>query len=224
MLIPKPAQSAYENADTDIREMLDRMIAELQATPSWEQRSTQFLEIIDALELAFEGDEDADDEYDDDGADGLDTAALDEDDLDDDDEFDGVEFDDDEDDEYVEQAASDGKVNGWHGDDVVPADDGDDDAVVVEEFADVLPFYVGAVLERLGETKIERPEQAAFYLLSCHPEHTEAAQSWLEKGANMKRFQKFVDETPDYEAILEMMDDRYGEEDAAEDEDEDEDE
>ena len=66
MLIPKPAQSAYENADTDIREMLDRMIAELQATPSWEQRSTQFLEIIDALELAFEGDEDADDEYDDD--------------------------------------------------------------------------------------------------------------------------------------------------------------
>jgi len=27
MLIPKPAQSAYENADTDIREMLDRMIA-----------------------------------------------------------------------------------------------------------------------------------------------------------------------------------------------------
>lgn len=36
----------------------------------------------------------------------------------------------------------------------------------------------------------------------------------------MKRFQKFVDETPDYEAILEMMDDRYGEEDADEDEDE----
>ena len=66
MLIPKPAQSAYENADTDIREMLDRMIAELKATPSWEQRSTQFLEIIDALELAFEGDdEDIDDDFDD---------------------------------------------------------------------------------------------------------------------------------------------------------------
>src|SRR5918994_3849696 len=73
MLIPKPAQSAYENADTDIREMLDRMIAELKATPSWEQRSTQFLEIIDALELAFEGD----------------------------DEIDANDFDDDEDDEYV---------------------------------------------------------------------------------------------------------------------------
>ncbi|UEM20284.1 hypothetical protein JL100_024915 [Skermanella mucosa] len=220
MLIPKPAQSAYENADTDIREMLDRMIAELQATPSWEQRSTQFLEIIDALELAFEGDEDADEEYDGE-AEGLDAADLDDDDLDEDDELDGDEFDD-EDDEYVEsQAAADGKVNGWHADDVVPADDGDDDdAVVVEEFADVLPFYVGAVLERLGETKIERPEQAAFYLLSCHPEHTEAAQSWLEKGANMKRFQKFVDDTPDYEAILEMMDERYGEEDDDEDEDE----
>lgn len=90
MLIPKPAQSAYENADTDIREMLDRMIAELKATPSWEQRSTQFLEIIDALELAFEGDdedigdgfdEDEDDEYVDDDDD--DDADLD----DDDDEF-----------------------------------------------------------------------------------------------------------------------------------------
>ncbi|WP_158043571.1 hypothetical protein [Skermanella pratensis] len=210
MLIPKPAQSAYENADTDIREMLDRMIAELQATPSWEQRSTQFLEIIDALELAFEGDED--DEYDDE-ADGLDTVALDDDDLD--------EFDD-EDDEYAEpQAAADGKVNGWHGDDAVPAGGEDDDeAVVVEEFADVLPFYVGAVLERLGETKIERPEQAAFYLLSCHPEHTEAAQSWLEKGTNMKRFQKFVDDTPDYEAILEMLDERYAEQDDDDDEDE----
>jgi hypothetical protein len=213
MLIPKPAQSAYENADTDIREMLDRMIAELQATPSWEQRSTQFLEIIDALELAFEGDEDGDDEFDDEA------DELDDDDLDDD--------DDDLDDDYVDgQSAAGGTVNGWHGGPGVPANDDGDDAevVVVEDFADVLPFYVGAVLERLGETRIDRAEQAAFYLLSCHPEHTEAAQSWLEKVGNMKRFQKFVDDTPDYEAILEMMDERYGEESDDDDLDDDEDE
>src|SRR3954471_21782717 len=97
MLIPKPAQSAYENADTDIREMLDRMIAELKATPSWEQRSTQFLEIIDVLELAFEGDEEVADDFEDD-----DEYIGD----DDDDAF------DDEDDEYVEeQATSGGSVN-----------------------------------------------------------------------------------------------------------------
>src|SRR3954447_11870379 len=217
MLIPKPAQSAYENADTDIREMLDRMIAELKATPSWEQRSTQFLEIIDALELAFEGDEDdVGDEFEDD----------------EDDEYVGDDDDDDdafvdEDDEYVEeQTASGEKVNGWHGGGgvVKPTGDEDDEVEIVEDFAEVLPFYVGAVLEQLGETKIERPEQAAFYLLSCHPEHTEAAQSWLQQGGNLKRFQKFVDDTPDYEAILEMMDEHYdGDDDDDDDEDDDED-
>ena len=93
MLIPKPAQSAYENADTDIREMLDRMIAELKATPSWEQRSTQFLEIIDALELAFEGDdEDIDDDLIDDD--------------DEDDEYVGEDEDDDLDDDEVERIES----------------------------------------------------------------------------------------------------------------------
>jgi hypothetical protein len=215
MLIPKPAQSAYENADTDIREMLDRMIAELKATPSWEQRSTQFLEIIDALELAFEGDEDdAGDEFEDDEDD-----EYVGDDDDDDDAF------DDEDDEYVEeQTASGEKVNGWHGGGgvVKPTGDEDDEVEIVEDFAEVLPFYVGAVLEQLGETKIERPEQAAFYLLSCHPEHTEAAQSWLQQGGNLKRFQKFVDDTPDYEAILEMMDEHYDGDDDDDDDDEDE--
>jgi hypothetical protein len=213
MLIPKPAQSAYENADTDIREMLDRMIAELKATPSWEQRSTQFLEIIDALELAFEGDEDdAGDEFEDDEDD-----EYVGDDDDDDDAF------DDEDDEYVEeQTASGEKVNGWHGGGgvVKPTGDEDDEVEIVEDFAEVLPFYVGAVLEQLGETKIERPEQAAFYLLSCHPEHTEAAQSWLQQGGNLKRFQKFVDDTPDYEAILEMMDEHYDGDDDDDDQDE----
>lgn len=214
MLIPKPAQSAYENADTDIREMLDRMIAELKATPSWEQRSTQFLEIIDALELAFEGDdEDIDDDLIDD--------------EDEDDEYvgedDDDDFDDDEDEDDEELAVSGEKVNGWHGGGgvVTPANDEDEEVEIVEDFAEVLPFYVGAVLEQLGETKLERPEQAAFYLLSCHPEHTEAAQSWLQQGTNLKRFQKFVDDTPDYEAILEMMDEHYDEDDDDIDDDED---
>lgn len=214
MLIPKPAQSAYENADTDIREMLDRMIAELKATPSWEQRSTQFLEIIDALELAFEGDdEDIDDDLIDD--------------EDEDDEYvgedDDDDLDDDEDEDDEELAVSGEKVNGWHGGGgvVTPANDEGEEVEIVEDFAEVLPFYVGAVLEQLGETKLERPEQAAFYLLSCHPEHTEAAQSWLQQGSNLKRFQKFVDDTPDYEAILEMMDEHYDEDDDDIDDDED---
>jgi hypothetical protein len=218
MLIPKPAQSAYENADTDIREMLDRMIAELKATPSWEQRSTQFLEIIDALELAFEGDDELDaDEFDDDEDDEY---------VGDDDDDAGLDDDDEDDDSVEERSVSGEKVNGWHGGGgvVTPANDEGDEVEIVEDFAEVLPFYVGAVLERLGETKLDRPEQAAFYLLSCHPEHTEAAQSWLQQGSNLKRFQKFVDDTPDYEAILEMMDEHYdGDDDDDLDEDDEED-
>jgi hypothetical protein len=183
--------------------MLDRMIAELKATPSWEQRSTQFLEIIDALELAFEGD---DEDIDDDLIDDEDDEYV----GDDDDDL-----DDDEDDDDEELAVSGEKVNGWHGGGgvVTPSNDEGEEVEIVEDFAEVLPFYVGAVLEQLGETKLERPEQAAFYLLSCHPEHTEAAQSWLQQGTNLKRFQKFVDDTPDYEAILEMMDEHYDEDD-----------
>jgi hypothetical protein len=216
MLIPKPAKSAYENADTDIREMLDRMIAELKATPSWEQRSTQFLEIIDALELAFEGDEeDLDDDFIDDDDEDAEYVGDEDDDLD----------DDEGDEEGGERSVSGEKVNGWHGGGgvVAPADDEVEveEVEIVEDFAEVLPFYVGAVLEQLGETKLERPEQAAFYLLSCHPEHTEAAQSWLQQGTNLKRFQKFVDDTPDYEAILEMMDEHYDEDDDDIDDDED---
>jgi hypothetical protein len=218
MLIPKPAQSAYENADTDIREMLDRMISELKATPSWEQRSTQFLEIIDALELAFEGDDEIDgDDFDDDEDDEY---------AGDDDDDDADLDDDDEDDESVEERAVSGeKVNGWHGGGgvVTPVNDEGDEVEIVEDFAEVLPFYVGAVLEQLGETQLERPEQVAFYLLSCHPEHTEAAQSWLQEGSNLKSFQKFVDDTPDYEAILEMMDEHYDGDDDDVDEDDDED-
>lgn len=216
MLIPKPAQSAYENADTDIREMLDRMIAELKATPSWEQRSTQFLEIIDALELAFEGDDEIDaDDFDDDEDDEY---------VGDDDDDADLDDDDEDDDSGEERSVSGEKVNGWHGGGgvVTPANDDGEEVEIVEDFAEVLPFYVGAVLEQLGETKLERPEQAAFYLLSCHPEHTEAAQSWLQEGSNLKRFQKFVDDTPDYEAILEMMDEHYdGDDDIDEDDDED---
>ncbi len=221
MLIPKPAQSAYENADTDIREMLDRMIAELKAAPSWEQRSTQFLEIIDALELAFEGDdEDVGDDFDDDEDDEY--VGDDDDDADLDDDDADLDDDDEDDDSGEGRSVSGEKVNGWHGGGgvVTPANDDGDEVEIVEDFAEVLPFYVGAVLEQLGETKLDRPEQAAFYLLSCHPEHTEAAQSWLQEGSNLKRFQKFVDDTPDYEAILEMMDEHY---DGDDDDDDDED-
>ena len=42
---------------------------------------------------------------------------------------------------------------------VTPANDDGDEVEIVEDFAEVLPFYVGAVLEQLGETKLSVPNR-----------------------------------------------------------------
>ncbi|MBP2300048.1 hypothetical protein [Azospirillum picis] len=59
-----------------------------------------------------------------------------------------------------------------------PVDDSDQ-AGGPEDFRKVLPLYVGAILEGLGETELSSPEQAAIYLLSIHPEHQAAAEAWM---------------------------------------------
>lgn len=60
-------------------------------------------------------------------------------------------------------------------------------------FITVVPFYLGGILEKLGETEIASLEQAAFYLLSAHPEHQAAAERWLEADPRrLKAFRKFV--------------------------------
>jgi hypothetical protein len=189
MQIPKPEQSAYETADADIRDMLDRLVSELRAASSWQERSEQLLEFIDALEMAF----DPEDEE-----------------FDDEDEFVDDE-DDDLDDEDEVAAAGRGdsldKTGSWRAN----GDDEDDEDSEPPDFAEMLPFYVGAVLERLDEKSLESPEQAAYYMLSCHPEHIEAAEGWLQAGNNMDRFRTFGEETPDYGTLLEMMEEFYEE-------------
>jgi len=190
MQIPKPEQSAYETADADIRDMLDRLVSELRAASSWQERSEQLLEFIDALEMAF----DPEDEE-----------------FDDEDEFVDDEDDDlDDEDEIATAGRGDSldKTGNWraNGD-----DEEEDEDSEPPDFAEMLPFYVGAVLERLDEKSLESPEQAAYYMLSCHPEHIEAAEGWLQAGNNMDRFRTFVEETPDYGTLLEMMEEFYEE-------------
>ncbi|WP_207485860.1 hypothetical protein [Arenibaculum pallidiluteum] len=85
----------------------------------------------------------------------------------------------------------------------------EDEMEEADGFAEIVTFYVGAALERLEEQEITGPEQVAFYLLSCHPEHLEAAQAWLEQPGNEERFLKFVEANPDYDAILELVEDYY---------------
>lgn len=61
------------------------------------------------------------------------------------------------------------------------------------KFGEVLPFYVGAILERLGEERIASAEQAAVYVLSIHPEHQAAAEAWMTADPrNAKAVRKVV--------------------------------
>lgn len=155
MRIAAPAETAYETAPQDARDLIDQMVETLNAVPEWPARSALLLEMIDALDIAMT-------------ADGID------------------EEDEDEDEDEEDEAGY--------------ADD---------DFAEMMTFYVGAVLERLGETEIDAPEQAAFYMLSCHPEHLDAAQGWLGAPGNAEAFESFVDANPDYAAVLDLIEDLY---------------
>jgi len=75
----------------------------------------------------------------------------------------------------------------------------DDDAepgdLDVPEFdvVDVLPAYVGAILEVLHEGTVASVEQAACYILSAHPEHQKAGWDWIDADyVNYRSFKKLL--------------------------------
>jgi hypothetical protein len=58
---------------------------------------------------------------------------------------------------------------------------------------DVMPAYVGAILEVLAETTVSTVEQAACYILSAHPEHQKAGWDWIDADyANWRAFKKLL--------------------------------
>jgi hypothetical protein len=80
------------------------------------------------------------------------------------------------------------------------------------EFLRVVPYFIGGILEKLAEREISSAEQAAFYVLSSHPEHQEAAERWLEANPkHMKAFKKFVKSNKYYRKIMEDGADTYEE-------------
>jgi hypothetical protein len=65
----------------------------------------------------------------------------------------------------------------------------------------LLPVHVAALLEGLAEEEVSSVDQAAFYLLSAHPEHQEAADAWLQATRErQKAFLKFLSANPFYAA------------------------
>ncbi len=74
----------------------------------------------------------------------------------------------------------------------LPPEDGDDTDAQTR-FGELLPFYIGAILETLNEERITSAEQAAAYILSIHPEHQAAAETWMMADPrNAKAVRKVV--------------------------------
>jgi hypothetical protein len=72
------------------------------------------------------------------------------------------------------------------------------------EFLNVVPYFIGGILEKLAEPEISSVEQAAFYVLSAHPEHQEAAERWVEADPkHMKAFRKFLKANRYYKNLME---------------------
>ena len=79
------------------------------------------------------------------------------------------------------------------------------------EFLNVVPYFIGGILEKLAEPEISSVEQAAFYVLSAHPEHQEAAERWVEADPkHMKAFRKFLKATRYYKNLMEDGAEIYG--------------
>lgn len=74
------------------------------------------------------------------------------------------------------------------------------------EGIDILPMFIGAVLERLDEDRITSVEQAALYILSVHPEHYEAAEDWLQADEkNATAFKKLLRSDRRYAGLFDAL-------------------
>lgn len=86
----------------------------------------------------------------------------------------------------------------------MPPDEGEDEKV---DFAELLPMYIGAVLERLNEPAIGSAEQAAIYVLSIHPEHYEAAEKWMQADPrNGKTVRRIMRNDKRLDSVLRLVD------------------
>lgn len=78
------------------------------------------------------------------------------------------------------------------------------------DFRNVLPLYVGAILEGLNEDAITGPEQAAVYILSIHPEHQGAAEAWmLADPRNGKAVRRLMKADRRYRQLMDRMADHW---------------
>jgi hypothetical protein len=73
-------------------------------------------------------------------------------------------------------------------------------------FAQILPRYVGSVLESMAETRMTCAEQAAWYSLSAHPEHQDAAAEWASASpSNLAAYRRYGRENMRFRRIFRRL-------------------
>ncbi|WP_448189363.1 hypothetical protein [Azospirillum sp. sgz301742] len=189
--IAKPENSVFDTAPEELRPVLDSIVEAVQADANWKVRKKTLLDALLVVETMSQLSPRQQEAF----------EAL----------MTGIE--DGSMSEADAKAAMDAiEANLGNDEEEDGEEDEGEDGVAAS--AEVLPVFIGAVLERLGEDRIVSAEQAAVYILSVHPEHYEAAEEWLQADIkNAKAFKKLLRADRRYAALFEMLLGEEGEDD-----------
>ena len=181
--IAKPENSVFDTAPEELRPVLDSIVQAVQADANWKVRKKTLLDALLVVETMSQLSPRQQAAF----------EAL----------MTGIE--DGTISEADAKAAMDAiEADAGGGDEEDGEEDEDEDGISAS--AEVLPVFIGAVLERLGEDRITSAEQAAVYILSVHPEHYEAAEEWLEADIkNAKAFKKLLRADRRYATLFELL-------------------
>lgn len=182
--IAKPENSVFDTAPEELRPVLDSIVQAVQADANWKVRKKTLLDALLVVETMTQLNPRQQAAF----------EAL----------MTGIE--DGSISEADAKTAMDAIEADLGDDEEDGEDDEDEDEDGIAASAEVLPVFIGAVLERLGEERIVSAEQAAVYILSVHPEHYEAAEAWLEADIkNAKAFKKLLRADRRYATLFDLL-------------------
>ncbi len=174
--IAKPPDSLYDTAPDELVPVLESMVQAVQASANWKTRKKTLMEALMVVETMT----------------ALNTHQK--------EIFEGLV-----------KGIEDGSLSEEEAKEAISAISATDDAESDEKpdaipLTEILPIFIGAILERLDEPEIVCAEQVAFYLLSAHPEHFEAAEAWLQADfKNSKAFKKLLRADRRYAGLFELI-------------------
>ncbi len=189
--IAKPENSVFDTAPEELRPVLDSIAEAVQGDANWKVRKKTLLDALLVIETMTQLSPRQQEAF----------EAL----------MTGIE------DGSISEEQAKTAMDAIEADEGGEEDGEDEEDQDVGASAEVLPVFIGAVLERLGEDRITSVEQAAVYILSVHPEHYGAAEDWLQADIkNAKAFKKLLRADRHYANLFELL---LGDEDEDEGED-----